>query len=46
MATGLGYGARFSVLENSHHRWVKGKQSYKNKLQKHTIFCMLCKSSK
>jgi hypothetical protein len=34
MATGLGYGVRFSVLENSQHRWVKKKQSYKQKLQK------------
>jgi hypothetical protein len=40
MATRLGYGVRFSVLENSNFRLVKGKQSYENKLQKkHNILC-------
>jgi len=34
MTTGLGYGARFPVLENSHLRWVKGNQNYENQLQK------------
>jgi hypothetical protein len=42
MATGLGYGACFSVLANSQHRWVREKQSYKKKLQKKTQYFVCC----
>jgi hypothetical protein len=42
MATGLGYGVRFSVLENSQHRWVKKKAKLQTENAEKTQYFVCC----